>query len=147
MLTVHCRTRAEGYQESVDWSRIARAAAAVSIPVCGNGGIGSHRDLERMRHETGSRFAMIGRAALGDPWIFSGRRVSAAEAASFLVEYFDGLMAVGVTDRGALGCLKQLVRYWTAGDLFGTGETRIAEIQRFMRETDPHVLLNWLRAR
>src|SRR5258707_9711187 len=39
MLTVHCRTRLEAYQDEVDWSRIARAVRAVSIPVCGNGGV------------------------------------------------------------------------------------------------------------
>src|SRR6185436_12988849 len=133
---VHCRTRAEGYQESVDWGRIARAAAAVRIPVCGNGGIRSHGDLERMRRETGARLAMVGRAALGDPWIFSGRAVSEAEAAAFLVEYFDRLCASGATPRGALGCMKQLVRYWTAGDLFGRGDARTEAIQQFLRESD-----------
>ncbi|HEY2370355.1 MAG TPA: tRNA-dihydrouridine synthase family protein, partial [Polyangiaceae bacterium] len=42
MLTVHCRTRVEAFQDDVDWSRVARAVSAVTIPVCGNGGIDSH---------------------------------------------------------------------------------------------------------
>lgn len=147
MLTVHCRTRAEGYQEAVDWGRIARAASAVSIPVCGNGGIGSHEDLERMRRETGARLAMIGRAAIGDPWIFAGAVVSAADAARFLVEYFDGLVGAGVTPRGAFGCLKQLVRYWTAGDLFGVAGASISGRERFLRESDYAPFLLWLRER
>src|SRR5262249_42098471 len=143
----HCRTRAEGYQEVVDWSRISRAAAAVRIPVCGNGGITCHADLARMRRETGARLAMVGRAALGDPWIFSGAHVTRAAAASFLVEYFDRLTGLGATPRGALGCVKQLVRYWTAGDLFGAGEERAEAIQRFLREPDPEVLLRFLRTK
>jgi tRNA-dihydrouridine synthase len=147
MLTVHCRTRAEGYRREVDWGRIARAVAAVRIPVCGNGGVASHADLARMRRETGARFAMVGRAALGDPWIFSGKSVGAAEAASFLIEYFDGLIAAGAGATGALGCLKQLVRFWTAGDLFGTGAAREESIARFLREPDPAINLAFLRGR
>jgi tRNA-dihydrouridine synthase len=146
MLTVHCRTRAERYCDEVDWSRIARAAGAVRIPVCGNGGILSHADLERMRRETGARYAMVGRAALGDPWIFSGRAVSSAEAAGFLLEYCDRLTAAGVPAAVAIGCVKQLVRFWTAGDLFGAGVERNAGIQRFLWEADPAVLVAWLRA-
>ena len=145
MLTVHCRTRSEKFCDAVDWSRIARAVSAVKVPVCGNGGIASHADLERMRRETGARFAMIGRAALGDPWIFSGARVSAADAARFLLDYFDGLVEAEVTPAVAMGCLKQLVRFWTAGDLFGAGPARTEGVRRFLMETDSAVLLTWLQ--
>jgi tRNA-dihydrouridine synthase C len=145
MLTVHCRTRSERFCDLVDWSRIARAVAAVSVPVCGNGGIASHADLERMRRETGVRFAMIGRAALGDPWMFSGIRATAADAARFLLDYYDGLAAAGLTPAVAMGCLKQLVRFWTAGDLFGAGPARAEGIRRFLLEHDPAVPIAWLR--
>jgi tRNA-dihydrouridine synthase C len=142
MLTVHCRTRAEGYQEAVDWSRLARAAASVSIPVCGNGGVRVHADLERLRRETGCRYAMVGRAALGDPWIFSGRRVRAADAAEFLLEYAEALaQAGGCGPRGTAGRLKQLLSFWTAGELLG--EQRL----EWLREGDPARLLERLRAR
>ena len=61
---------------------------------------------------------MIGRAALGDPWIFEGRDVSAREAAHFLLEYASALDEVrGFTDRGVAGRVKQLVRHWIAGGL------------------------------
>jgi tRNA-dihydrouridine synthase B len=146
MLTVHCRTRAERFADEVDWSRIERAVAAVRIPVCGNGGIRSHADLHRMRRETGARFAMVGRAALGDPWIFAGRPVSPAEAAGFLVEYYDRLVAVGLAPPVALGCVKQILRFWTAGDLFGTGPTRGDAIRRSLWETDVSALLDRLRS-
>ncbi len=118
LLTVHCRTRREGYQEEVDWTRIARAVQAVGIPVCGNGGIRRHADLERMRGETGCRYAMVGRAALADPWIFSGRAASRAEAAEFLLEYGGVLRdRAGVSAEGAARRTKLLLSRWEAGGL------------------------------
>ncbi len=118
LLTVHCRTRAEGYRETADWKRLARAVAAVSIPVCGNGGIREHADLERLRSATGCRFAMVGRAALADPWIFGGQSVGRAEAARFLVEYAEALGGGGgFPRRGVVARLKQLLRHWRAGEL------------------------------
>jgi tRNA-dihydrouridine synthase C len=141
MLTVHCRTRAEGYQDEVDWSRIARAVQAVRIPVCGNGGIREAADFERMRRETGCAFAMAGRAALGDPWIFGATHVTSARAAIFLLEYADRLTSSGTsTSRGAAGRVKQLLRYWTAGDLVGE------ERERWMREPDHEALFARLRS-
>ena len=141
MLTVHCRTRAEGYQEAVDWGRLSRAAASVSIPVCGNGGVRTHADLERLRRETGCRYAMVGRAALGDPWIFSGARASAAEAARFLLEYAEALEASGTCRLlGRAGRVKQLLQFWTAGGLLGE------ERQAWLREPEPERLLERLRA-
>jgi tRNA-dihydrouridine synthase C len=143
LLTVHCRTRAEAYCDSVDWTRIARAARAVSIPVCGNGGIASHGDLERMRRETGARFAMAGRGALADPWIFSGRRVTRGEAARFLVDYADTMRERRqFPARGVAARIKQLLRYWTAGGLVPDALSRA----RYLREPDGEALLSGLRA-
>ena len=141
LLTVHCRTRAEAYCESVEWSRIARAAAAVSIPVCGNGGIATHADLERMRSETGARFAMVWRGALADPWIFSGCTVSRGTAARFLVEYAETMRARHQWPAGGIAArIKQLLRYWTAGGLVPDAATRTA----WLRERDGAVLLGRL---
>jgi nifR3 family TIM-barrel protein len=138
MLTVHCRTRAEGYCDSVDWTRIARAVRAVSIPVCGNGGISRHADLARMRDETGARFAMIGRGALADPWIFSGRRVERAEAVRFLLDYADAMRERNqLTPHGVAARIKQLLRYWTASDLIPDAQRRT----QWLRGSDPEGLL------
>ena len=100
LLTIHCRTRREGYCDEVDWTRIQRAVNAVSIPVAGNGSAIVHADLERMRRETGCAFVMVGRGALADPWMFSGREVDAQEAAGFLVEYADVLASLGANVNG-----------------------------------------------
>jgi nifR3 family TIM-barrel protein len=143
LLTVHCRTRAEHYCEAVDWTRIERAVRAVAIPVCGNGGIRTHADLVRMRDATGARFVMVGRAALGDPWIFSGRRVSRGEAARFLVAYADTMHArLDLRPRAVASRVKQLLRHWTAGGLV-PGE---AARTQWLREQDADALLGRLRA-
>lgn len=140
LLTVHCRTRAEGYGASVDWSRIARAVTAVAIPVCGNGGVERHADLARLRERTGCAFVMVGRAALADPWIFAGREVDAPRAARFLADY-----AAALSERGGaspaqcVARLKQLLRLWTAGDLCALDRAA------WMAERDPQVLLERLR--
>src|SRR6266446_3602907 len=70
-LAVHGRTRAQGYSGSADWEVIAQVAAAVSIPVIGNGDLFSCADVARRRAESGIAGAMIGRAAMSSPWIFS----------------------------------------------------------------------------
>jgi tRNA-dihydrouridine synthase len=111
-LTVHCRTRAEGYADAVDWSRIARAVSAVQIPVCGNGGVLAHADIARMRAETGCRYVMIGRAALANPWIFSGYNATRAEAFRFVRRYMQVMEErSAVARRHFSGRVKQLISF------------------------------------
>ena len=70
-ITVHGRTRAQGYAGAADWEVIGEVAGSVPIPVIGNGDLASAADVAKRRHETGIAGAMIGRAAMGTPWIFS----------------------------------------------------------------------------
>jgi len=140
LLTLHCRTRAEGYGDCADWRRIARTVAAVSIPVCGNGGVERHEDLEKMRAETGCHLVMVGRAALSDPWVFSGQQVSRATSARFLLDYAERLRTEGgASDGQALARVKQLLRSWRAGSLVD------AQRERWLRERDPARMFAWLR--
>ena len=69
-ITVHGRTRAQGYSGAADWNVIGEVAAAVSIPVIGNGDLSNAADVAKRRRETGISGAMIGRAAMTAPWIF-----------------------------------------------------------------------------
>lgn len=68
-IAVHGRTRAQGYSGKADWSIIKKVKEAVSIPVIGNGDIRSCYDAKRMIEETGCDAVMIGRGALGNPWL------------------------------------------------------------------------------
>jgi tRNA-dihydrouridine synthase B len=69
-ITVHGRTRAQGYCGEACWETIDACAKAVSIPVIGNGDITSGADVARRRRETSVSGVMIGRAAMQSPWIF-----------------------------------------------------------------------------
>ncbi|MBQ3475090.1 MAG: tRNA dihydrouridine synthase DusB [Bacilli bacterium] len=69
-ITVHPRTRAQGYSGKADWSIIKQVKEAVSIPVIGNGDIKSVDDAIKMMNETNCDAVMIGRAALSNPFIF-----------------------------------------------------------------------------
>ncbi len=69
-LTVHGRTRAQMYAPPVDVDIIRRVKQAVTVPVIGNGDIASPEDARRMYDETGCDLVMIGRGALGRPWLF-----------------------------------------------------------------------------
>jgi len=70
-IAVHGRTKEQGYSGLADWDAIAEVKAAVKIPVIGNGDVKSAADIERMKSHTGCEAVMIGRAAVGNPWIFS----------------------------------------------------------------------------
>src|SRR5437762_10912589 len=80
-LTVHGRTRAQGYSGAADWNVIAEVAAAVPIPVIGNGDLATPSDVAKRRRETGISGAMIGRAAMSAPWIFRDTKAYLANGA------------------------------------------------------------------
>lgn len=99
-VAVHGRTRDQFYSGEADWSIIKDVKEAVGIPVIGNGDVRSGEDAARMLEETGCDAVMIGRAALGNPWIFrevatylaTGRKVpppSLAERAAMAIRHLD----------------------------------------------------------
>lgn len=70
-ITVHGRTAKQMYKPYADWESIARVKEAVPVPVIGNGDVDSAEKAAQMYEETNCDLVMVGRAALGNPWIFS----------------------------------------------------------------------------
>lgn len=73
-LTIHCRTAQMGHTGAADWSWAARARAVVRMPVIVNGDVRTADDVRRALADTGCAGAMIGRAAIDDPWVFREAR-------------------------------------------------------------------------
>ena len=70
-ITVHGRTREQMYQPGADWDIIREVKEAVSVPVIGNGDITSAQDAAKMLETTNCDMVMVGRGALGNPWLFA----------------------------------------------------------------------------
>lgn len=70
LISVHGRTREQMYAPPADWDIIAQVKKAVNIPVIGNGDIYTAHDAMMMLEQTGCDMVMVGRGALGNPWIF-----------------------------------------------------------------------------
>lgn len=68
-VVLHPRFRSQGFGGEANWPHIAEIKQAVSIPVIGNGDIRSGADARRMVAQTGCDAVMIGRAAVGNPWL------------------------------------------------------------------------------
>lgn len=68
-ISIHARTRAQGYSGNADWQIIKKVVESVDIPVIGNGDVKSCYDALKMLDETGCTAVMIGRALMGNPWL------------------------------------------------------------------------------
>jgi nifR3 family TIM-barrel protein len=104
---VHPRGARQAFRGRADWSVIARVKQAVVIPVIGNGDVRCAADAVRMREETGCDAVMVGRAALGYPWIFreigaalSGKAVPCPPSVEERVALAARHVRMGVADRG-----------------------------------------------
>ncbi len=112
-IAVHGRTRAGGYSAQVDYEAIARAKAAVKIPVVANGDIDA-QNADRILAITGCDALMIGRASIGKPWIFreikDGKSVSGELKREIILAHFDAMIE-HYGERGAAIFRKHLHRY------------------------------------
>jgi tRNA-dihydrouridine synthase B len=102
-ICVHGRTRKQMYSGHADWYAIAKVVKAVSIPITANGDIFSLRDLERCLKVTGAAMGMIGRAAMGNPFVFTGEEPSLERRLEKAGRHFELL----VGDKGEkIACLE-----------------------------------------
>ena len=148
MITVHSRLRVHSYAHAATWEWIAEAATVIArgsrhVPLVGNGGIDGRDDVVRMLASCGCDAVMIGRAALADPWIFAqalgADTPDGAQAAEFAIRYADRLVAE-YGPATAFARLKQLTRWYRAGDLFaGDDQQR----QRLLRVSTLDELRAW----
>ena len=113
-IAVHGRVKEQGYGGLADWDAIAEVKAAVKIPVIGNGDIKVVADIERMKGHTGCDAVMIGRAAIGNPWIFSrlDRSDVAPEAVRKLMhQHLERNMAFYGPQKGLILFRKHAIQY------------------------------------
>ncbi|MBL8911046.1 MAG: tRNA dihydrouridine synthase DusB [Archangium sp.] len=93
-LAMHGRTRAQGYSGKADWGDIAALKKHVgnAFPIIGNGDVKTVADAVRMLEQTGCDYVMIGRGALGNPWIFrellGGPRPTNEERCTLVLRHF-----------------------------------------------------------
>lgn len=115
-ITLHPRTTTQQFTGKSNWNLIKELKQAVKIPVIGNGDIHTGEDYFRMKKETGCDGVMIGRAALGNPWIFKSIQHTANGKKSYnpgiqekiktcrrhfqmLVEYYDDRLCVNLSKK------------------------------------------------
>lgn len=133
LIAIHPRTKEQKYRGKADWDAIARLKQAVSIPVIGNGDINTPTDIDAMLAYTGCDAVMVGRGAIGNPWIFARRErsdVTIDELFAVIRLHFHEMVAYH-GERGVLLFRKHLKRYWTGLPLSDFGElSRTVEIRR-----------------
>ncbi len=110
MIFVHGRTRAQQYGGSADWDIIRAIAGKSRVPVVGNGDIRSYEEARERMAYSGCGAVMIGRGAIGNPWIFSGTTPSPSEMIEQIKKHMD-LMIELHGERGIMLMRKHFVRY------------------------------------
>lgn len=125
-VSLHGRTRQQGYSGRSNWDRIAELKDAVNIPVVGNGDVFSPEDCVRMFRHTGCDGVMIGRAASNNPWIFrqiqqylvtgSYDQPTHRQRLELMLDYYRTLLDdAGKISGRPLGKMKQFATYFTRG--------------------------------
>jgi len=109
-ITVHGRTREQQYEGRADWNIIREIKEKAAVPIIGNGDIDSHEKAGRMMEFSGCDAVMIGRGALGNPWIFSGRQPGTHEILHQVREHLR-MMICEYGDWGIHMMRKHIVKY------------------------------------
>ncbi len=140
-IAFHARTKEQGYGGMADWDAIAELRAAVKIPVIGNGDVCRPADIERMKAHTGCPAVMIGRAAVGNPWIFARQERDAVplEAVRQVIHtHLERSLEFYGPDKGLNLFRKHAMQYMKLQHF--TRQTRI----RIIQQADPQEFLRLL---
>ncbi len=114
LVAVHGRTKAQSYGGNANWDAIAEVKQAVSIPVLGNGDVETVADIARIKAHTGCDGVMIGRAGIGNPWIFSGldrEQVSPEQVRETMLSHLESMLEFYGPDQGLVLFRKHAKRY------------------------------------
>ena len=117
-ITVHPRTRSQQFSGRAPWDIIGEVVAAVGIPVTGNGDVRSHDEAGAMRRATGCAAVMIGRGALGAPWVFRAAPPTDEDRAH-IIRRHASLIQEHLPERAALLQLKKHLAWYSGGRPFG----------------------------
>jgi len=123
---LHPRTAVQFFSGAADWSLVTDLAGRLPIPVIGSGDIGGHRQAQERMSETGAAFVMIGRAAMGRPWIFSPEAADPGRGDLYsIIECHRQLIEQHYRPQKAVSVLKRHCTYYIRG-LAGAASTRAA---------------------
>jgi len=109
-ITVHGRTRSQHYSGYANWDIIREICSKSTVPIIGNGDIDSYEKAYEMMEFAGCAAVMIGRGALGNPWIFTGKSPSIDEIIVQMKEHID-LMIDDYGERAIIMMRKHIVKY------------------------------------
>lgn len=144
MITVHGRTRQQFYKGTADWAAIRAVREAGTFPLVANGDIHDVDDARSCLAQSGADFVMVGRAALGRPWLvgaigaeLAGRipeRLTLAQKLSVAHEHYEGLLSLMGQAHGVRHARKHLAGY--ADEAVASGGTADPERRRVLLTSD-----------
>lgn len=155
LVTVHGRTRCQFYKGVANWAAIRGVVEAVSIPVIANGDCHDVHDARAMMHSSGADGVMIGRSALGRPWLVGqiakglaeNRAIAPPDASLRLeaaVEHYEGLLSAMGKETGIRHARKHLAAY--AEDAMGINSAIPTEWRtELVTSISPEVVISLLR--
>lgn len=114
LIAVHARTRQQAFVGKADWQAIAEIKRSVSIPVIANGDVRNQEDIKKIKSQTNCDAVMIGRAAIGNPWLFAGldrHQVPQNLVQKTIQEHYERLLEFYGVEKGYLLFRKHLKRY------------------------------------
>jgi tRNA-dihydrouridine synthase B len=112
-ISLHARTKKQAYSGKADWDKIGELVNEVGIPVIGNGDILDHAQIDEMMQYTGCNAVMVGRGAIGNPWIFQAiesEQIEPAQRYQVMKKHLD-LMIEYYGERGITLFRKHIKKY------------------------------------